>query len=316
MENQAPRRCEDPDDLTLNTGRVRDHWHTMTRTAKSERLSAHMGEPYCEIHPTDAAIRNIKAADLVSVESPNGKIIVRALISDRQRKGSVFVPMHWTDQVTAKGRVDSIIPAVVDPVSGQPATKNVSVRVVQFVPALHGYGVFRNKPDVSGLPYWSISRCQQGWRVEFAIEQHGLVEKTLLGLDLEQSSVAYRDQSSNQQRYAWFDGEQLSAAIFMDRGPVAVSRSWAVDLLKQQFEDLYLRHQLIAGRASEGQPERGAIICSCFGVGANEIASACQGGARTVDAIGKTLQAGTNCGSCRSEIQGILDENHLAIAAQ
>jgi assimilatory nitrate reductase catalytic subunit len=36
--------------LVLNTGRVRDHWHTMTRTGKSARLSAHLAEPYAEIN--------------------------------------------------------------------------------------------------------------------------------------------------------------------------------------------------------------------------------------------------------------------------
>ena len=315
LDNKVPVVLTDPDDLTLNTGRVRDHWHTMTRTAKSERLSAHMAEPYCEIHPSDAAIRSINSADLVTVESPFGEIIVRALISDRQRLGSVFVPMHWTDQVTAKGRVDTLIPPVVDPISGQPATKNIAVKVAQFIPALHGYGVFRDKPDFGDLPYWTVSKCEQGWRVEFAVAQSGLADNILLGLNLEKASVGYRDQTTDQQRYAWFDDDQLTAAIFLSRGPVSVSRIWAVDMLKQRFENLYLRHQLIAGRASEDQPDRGAIICSCFSVGANEIATACQQGALTVDAIGKCLSAGTNCGSCRSEIQGIIDENHL-VAAQ
>jgi assimilatory nitrate reductase catalytic subunit len=37
-----------PDDVypfILNTGRVRDHWHTLTRTGKSPRLSSHTSEP-------------------------------------------------------------------------------------------------------------------------------------------------------------------------------------------------------------------------------------------------------------------------------
>ncbi|MDB5446861.1 MAG: nitrate reductase catalytic subunit, partial [Phenylobacterium sp.] len=41
--------------LALNTGRVRDHWHTMTRTGLAPELCRHTPEPYVEIHPEDAA---------------------------------------------------------------------------------------------------------------------------------------------------------------------------------------------------------------------------------------------------------------------
>ena len=62
----------------LNTGRVRDQWHTMTRTALSPRLSAHLAEPFLEIHPSDAARLGISAADLVTVSSPTGNANLRA----------------------------------------------------------------------------------------------------------------------------------------------------------------------------------------------------------------------------------------------
>ena len=65
--------------LILNTGRVRDHWHTMTRTGKSQRLSQHCAEPFVEIHPHDAARFRIGDADLVRVSTGLGAILVRAL---------------------------------------------------------------------------------------------------------------------------------------------------------------------------------------------------------------------------------------------
>ncbi|MEM6934285.1 MAG: molybdopterin-dependent oxidoreductase, partial [Pseudomonadota bacterium] len=77
--------------LRLNTGRIRDHWHTMTRTARSSRLSQHIAEPFAEIHPSDASVYGIDAADLVTIESKIGQIVVRALITDRTPPGSVFV---------------------------------------------------------------------------------------------------------------------------------------------------------------------------------------------------------------------------------
>src|SRR5262249_31913673 len=115
--------------LVLNTGRVRDHWHTMTRTGKSPRLSQHLAEPYAEIHPQDALRLGIGDADLVRVASSEGSILVRALISARQADGTVFVPMHWTDQFATRARVDELVPALTDPTSGQPASKHVAVRI-------------------------------------------------------------------------------------------------------------------------------------------------------------------------------------------
>ncbi|MEM0944705.1 MAG: nitrate reductase, partial [Pseudomonadota bacterium] len=106
--------------LRLNTGRVRDHWHTMTRTGRSARLSRHLAEPYAEIHPMDARAFEIEPASLVEIESPYGAVVVRALITDRSLQGSIFVPMHWTAQWSSKGRVDAAIGPEVDPISGQP----------------------------------------------------------------------------------------------------------------------------------------------------------------------------------------------------
>jgi assimilatory nitrate reductase catalytic subunit len=108
--------------LTLNTGRVRDHWHTMTRSGKSQRLSQHIAEPYVELHPQDAASHDIRDADLVCVSTGLGAVLVRALISQRQTPGSIFIPMHWNDQFAAKARVDALVPSLTDPISGQPAS--------------------------------------------------------------------------------------------------------------------------------------------------------------------------------------------------
>ncbi|MCF3642613.1 nitrate reductase, partial [Rhizobium sp. TRM95111] len=113
--------------LILNTGRVRDHWHTMTRTGRSARLSAHLAEPFAEIHPKDAADLGVSDAALVDIESRHGRIVVRALITDRQVRGSVFVPMHWNDQFASRARVDGLVASVTDPHSGQPALKHVAV---------------------------------------------------------------------------------------------------------------------------------------------------------------------------------------------
>ncbi|MEM9575271.1 MAG: molybdopterin-dependent oxidoreductase, partial [Pseudomonadota bacterium] len=95
---KLPKPASKQAGFTLNTGRIRDQWHTMTRSAKSPRLSSHIGEPFVEIHPSDAAEHDLKQADLVRVLNQHGEILVRALITDRVRKGHIFVPIHFTDQ--------------------------------------------------------------------------------------------------------------------------------------------------------------------------------------------------------------------------
>ena len=90
--------------LILNTGRIRDQWHTMTRTAKTPRLMAHIGEPFLEMHPADAEAARLKPAALAEVESARGSAVLRVVVTGRQRRGAVFAPMHWTDQHASRGR--------------------------------------------------------------------------------------------------------------------------------------------------------------------------------------------------------------------
>ena len=80
----------------LNTGRNRDQWHTMTRSGLSPRLSAHLAEPFVEVHPEDAAQLGLSTADLVEVESSVGRGIFRLRTTDAVERGQVFAPIHWT----------------------------------------------------------------------------------------------------------------------------------------------------------------------------------------------------------------------------
>ena len=304
--------------MTLNTGRIRDHWHTLTRTGKSQRLSQHYAEPFVEIHPEDAAHSNIKDADLVRVSTGSAAILVRALISARQQPGSIFVPMHWTDQFASKARVDTLAPSVVDPVSGQPASKNIAVRVERFIAAAYGFAVLARKPEHIGAEYWALAKCSEGWRVELGFAaQRGdwtAFADTLFGAIPDAETISFHDRQSSRYRFACYDGGNLLGALFLAAEPVAVSRDWAVAQLAAAHLNARARFSVIAGRPGAGGADKGATVCSCFGVGANEIAEAARRGCRTVSAVGETLQAGTNCGSCRAEIKNIIEAQNLEAA--
>src|SRR5579863_2219584 len=122
----APSDADWP--LRLNTGRYRDQWHTMTRTGLSPTLSSHRREPLLEVHPADAQLCGVANGALVRVMTASGAAVFRASLSTGQRRGGIFVPMHWTDAMAGGsghgGRANRLAPQTTDPVSGQPAFKN------------------------------------------------------------------------------------------------------------------------------------------------------------------------------------------------
>ncbi len=306
-----------PGMLVLNTGRVRDHWHTMTRTGKAARLSAHMAEPFAEIHPDDALEHGIGRATLVRLENRHGSALVRALVTERQQRGSVFVPMHWSDQFSAKARIDALVTAQIDPQSGQPALKMASVAIEPVAAAWYGFAVSRARPVLAEADYWALAEAPGGWRVEFArIEDIEDVEawvRRAFGIDADAALVSISDPASGRQSFALFAGEDLVFAVYFARQPVLVSRQWAVSLLTEAVAP-QRRADILSGRPGAGRPDPGPIVCACFSVGASQIAAAAAAGCASVEAIGVALNAGTNCGSCRSEIAGILAMRELAAA--
>ncbi|MBL8882677.1 MAG: molybdopterin-dependent oxidoreductase [Hyphomicrobium sp.] len=313
----AAEERETPDfPLTLNTGRIRDHWHTMTRTGKSERLSQHYAEPFVEIHPDDAWHYRIADADLVRVSTGLGAILVRALVTLRQQRGSIFVPMHWNDQFASSARVDCLVPGITDAISGQPASKNVPARMERFIAATYGFAVLRRKPTLVQAEYWAIAKCNGGWRVEFAVAgippDCPAFARELLGKASD--PVVYQDTETGRMRFATYDNGYLTGMLFLAPEPVAASREWAIAQLAAANPISGKRNAVLAGRPGADAIDRGATICACFGIGANEISDAVARGCCTVAAVGEATQAGTNCGSCRPEIKRIIHENALAKA--
>jgi assimilatory nitrate reductase catalytic subunit len=306
------------DGLTLNTGRIRDQWHTMTRTGKTGRLMAHLPEPFCEIHPEDAQVAGVADGALVTVSSQRGDIVVRAKVTAMQARGSVFVPMHWTSRFASKARVDALTAPVTDPVSGQPALKHTPCAVKPFKAAWHGFAVARTRPALD-CAYWAIAPVEGGFRLELAgTESHAdwkIYAAKLFGLESVEAAewVAYSDRSTGAVRLAAFAGEALVGALFIGAGAARVSRNFLAQALSRaQTPEARLR--LLAGRPAESTADDSNTICSCYSVGSRSILREISGGAGSVQEVGGRLKAGTNCGSCRSEIQRMINEHRLAEA--
>lgn len=289
--------------LRLNTGRIRDQWHTMTRTAKSPRLSSHLAEPFLELHPSDAAVRGITPSALVEVTTPHGRAILRALITDRVQPGDIFAPMHWTGENAPSARIDTLIAPVTDPISGQPESKAAAARIAPFPARWYAFAISSDSFTPTA-DYWARARTAQGWRAEIAgtalPENWEAYAATLFGIeggDMQSLSDARRGTF----RAAFHDAGRLRAALFVSPTPVAVMRDYLSGLTGT------VAPLALSGRIGADQPDPGPTLCSCFGVGVNTILTAiADKGLRSVAEIGAALQAGTNCGSCRPELADLL----------
>jgi len=120
--------------LVLNTGRVRDQWHTRTKTGKVKRLLTHIPKPYLEINKVDAYLRKLKEGDIVVIKSRRGEVQVKVQVNSDIRDGVVFLPMHWGKVLNNDfGRANNITNDIVDPVSKEPDFKYCAVQVEKFV---------------------------------------------------------------------------------------------------------------------------------------------------------------------------------------
>ncbi len=120
--------------MILTTGRVRDQWHTMTKTGKVSRLKSHYPKPVLEINTVDAYLNKIKEDDIVEIKSKNGLVRVRANVTDSVREGVVFLPMHWGKKLKNDlNRANNLTNTVVDPLSKEPEFKFTYVSVNKYV---------------------------------------------------------------------------------------------------------------------------------------------------------------------------------------
>jgi assimilatory nitrate reductase catalytic subunit len=325
--------------LVFNTGRIRDQWHTMTRTGSVARLMAHLGEPYAELHPDDARWRGIEDGGLVRLRSSLGELMVRARLSADQRPGSVFVPMHWTDQFTAQARVDTLVPAVLDPLSGQPESKHARVTAEPYRAAWYGFVLLRRDLDPPASPlfsreargkgdrdpglYWARIPGPNCWRWELAGTErpddwvawaHYWVPAAEAAGGEETQWLEYLDAAGGRYRAARLRGRRLDACLFISPEPALPERAWLESLFGPHPLTPAERAGLLAGRPPAGQYEAGMVVCACYQVGREAIRQAIRReGLTTVAALGHALQAGTQCGSCIPELQRLIAETRVQV---
>jgi len=306
--------------LALNTGRLRDQWHTMTRTGNVPRLMANAPEPAVDLHPADATAHQLKDGDLAHLSTRFGFVRAKVRVTEAQRRGQAFMPMHWSGQFGAKAAAGLLSSPVTDPHSGQPELKHVPARIVRENTGWAGVLITRRDLRPTGFVHWSRHAVEGGWVYELTgtepPDQGILLARKLLGVQRRDQLLEYTDRRGLAYRAAAIDESGAMAEALLVAAPdQLLTRDWLVSLLAtRQPLSTADRHALLSGRSPVPMPAIGRVVCACFHVGANQLASAVAAGCDSLEAIGSTLRAGTNCGSCRSEIRAIIDARQVQAA--
>jgi len=264
--------------LIVNSGRIRDQWHTMTRTGLSSRLASHITEPFVAIHPDDASPLAIEDNNLVAINSPQGAMLVRALITKQQNQANI---KKWEYQSEAML-------------------------------------LSRTQLDLDQFDYWVKQKVEQGYLYRIADERLPSELAASLEALLNNGSgktLQFTSTDSSQQmlyRYAFIQENHLNNAYITSDKLTNQSLDWLQSVLDMPL-DGGIEQTLISG-VVEGKLAQGKIICACKQVGINTITDAiAEQGCLTLDSIKECTSAGTGCGSCLPEVQSILDDKRETV---
>jgi len=301
--------------LVFNTGRLRDQWHTMTRTALAPRLNQHKPEPFVEITPADALDYNLTQGQLAQIESAWGKMLARVVITETLPQGDIFVPMHWTAQFSSQGRMGALVNPVVDPISKQPESKHTPVSIKAYAAQWYGFIVSRHPLVLDGIDYTVLVKGNGYFQYELAGIKNIRNWQYHLANQLSPHAAkidwqTYQDDSKALFRTAGFCAGELQIVLMTSPQSKLPERSWIGSLFDPQRERPLQdneRMALLTGKPPLGTADVGKIICACFNVGEKTILSAIKKGQlSTAQAVGKSCKAGTNCGSCVPEIKELI----------
>lgn len=313
--------------LILNTGRIRDQWHTMTRTGLSANLTTHRAEPFCEIHPNDALKFGIRDKGLVEIRSVWGSCVLRVTLAQGVRRGQIFAPIHWTEQMASDARIGKVVNPVVDAISGEPEFKHTPVSIQPFHITWQGVLYVREgfehqiKSSLQTCAWWTKIKTAKAMRYELA-DRHSIDQtqknlKTFLPfVDETYEWLSIEDISSQLSHSIVLKDGILIASLYIAPAELLPDRDWVASLFKRERLSALHRKALLAGMPMSAANNDGPLVCSCFKVGKNKIIEAIKSQNITHEKqVTACLKAGGNCGSCLPEIRGLIKTCQLEAEA-
>jgi assimilatory nitrate reductase catalytic subunit len=309
--------------FVLNSGRIRDQWHTMTRTGKTSELTAHINRPYLAIHATDAKCLSLNNDDLVrlsaahfnneaNVDSENNQVLLPIAIDNNQRLGEVFAPIHWSANNASSANITALYTDANDKLSGQPELKHAAVKLQKV--SYQYYGQLFIQQDIKAellgeyFEYFVTSPIEKGQLVFFATDKAptSIIHNFQLQFPLIDEWIGASGVNLNS-TCAMRNG-MVRLIMFIAPNNVDIDPSWINRLLNCENVTPDQLHGVLNMQPDE-QFKQGKLVCSCFKVGENTIIDAIKAGCDSVDSLGRQLQCGTNCGSCKSELSQMVKQH-------
>ncbi len=234
------------------------------------------------------------------------RCILKVVVSERQQRGMLFAPIHWSEANASAARVGALVAPFTDPFSGQPENKATPASIAPYEYVFRGFALSRAPLELPAHAWWA--RVTVGGGFGYLIADNADLSgwsswlRSVAGPDL----AEYSDFGGGVYRAASFAADQIETCLFL--GPARDAGDW--NLVKDLFAAGALsddqRRMLLSGKPTDGLAITGPIVCACFGVGRNTICDAIASGARTAAELGTKLKAGTNCGSCIPELKRLI----------
>ena len=307
--------------LHLNTGRLRDQWHGMSRTGMVARLYSHVESPILSMHADDMARRGLKSGDLARVKSRRGELLVPVEASDDMRIGQAFMPMHWGSRYMSGLGVNALTMDQRDPVSKQPELKHAAIQV-EKAPLPWHMAVMRRDDAVARmlriqplLSRFDYASCGLYGRQNPVLVLR-IANATPLSAELMAEVDALLDMQDESCIMRYDDPKRgVAKRVLVEDGRVTgvrltgeiAARDWLKEMMAEGVEIAPLRSWVLAPLSvpPSGSSSRGRIVCNCLNVSETQILAAVT---RDTDlaALQASLKCGTECGSCVPELKRMI----------
>jgi assimilatory nitrate reductase catalytic subunit len=319
--------------ISLLSGRMRDHWHGMSRTGTVPRLFNLEDEPLLAMHPCDMRHRSLESGDLVRVTNGRGEMIVRVAERAGLAKGRAWMPMHWGSQFMSTPGANALACDATDPYSKQPELKHAAVQIEKS-DLSYPLTVIRRCADVSAaldmlqaarvlLPafgYASIGlygrssplvvfRAASAW----PLGERSIADiDEIFGLAGEEGAIVYADARRHIAKKAVaLDGRLLGVRLAGE----TLAQAWLKQAMAEDELDASLIRFALAPTAKPPvsvAPRN--IVCKCADVSDVQIRKELAAGA-ALPQLQQTLKCGTFCGSCVPDIKRMVADRANATAA-
>lgn len=308
--------------LTLNTGRLRDQWHGMSRTGTAAQLFGHVEQAQLGLHPAEMHRRQLKDDQLVRVKSRRGELVVPVKSDDSLRPGQAFLPMHWGDRFLKGLGVNVLTTPAYDPLSKQPELKHAGVEVERVELPWQLFVLVEG--DVQARFEALRPLCEAFTYANLALvgrERPALVLRAAHGQAPDTELLAHIDRllQLDQGPVMSYDDPQRAVGkrVRIEQGRITALRlagetaawGWLKSLWQEGRVDTELRRWLLAPLSAPPGASAAAganrTLCNCMNVSLQAVQA---GIAQGLDLAGlkEALGCGTRCGSCVPEIKRML----------